>query len=91
MRGQLLVDPRQRAASTHRQHLVHADPLQVVEVIIGMRHGGATDDDAVVAQEGHVLALHRPRDALAFGPVQRQAVVVGIDADAAMKAHRALA
>jgi hypothetical protein len=46
---------------------------------------------AVVAEKGDVLAAHGVGDALAFAVVERQAVVVGVDGDAADVAHGVLA
>ena len=59
MRSQLRIDRNQRTAGRLRDHLVQAGAFQIVEIVVGMRNGGARHDHAVVGQEGDVLARHR--------------------------------
>ncbi|MNS82805.1 hypothetical protein D3C72_1165610 [compost metagenome] len=74
-----------------RQYLGLAGAFQVVQIVKGVIHALAANDDAVVAQKADICALHGMGDALALAAIQRKAVVLAVHRHAAMKAHCVLA
>ena len=45
-RSQLRIDRNQRSPGRLRDHLVQAGAFQIVEIVVGMRNGGARHDHA---------------------------------------------